>query len=65
MAQNIAQIHDRIEEQLGDLLNLPDRIQHIDANLIIENLLQVKKLRSWQRILFEQKGARVVRPANK
>jgi sigma-B regulation protein RsbU (phosphoserine phosphatase) len=57
MAQNVAQIHDHIEERLGDLLNHPHRIQRINADLIIENLLQVKNLRAWQRMLFEQAQA--------
>jgi sigma-B regulation protein RsbU (phosphoserine phosphatase) len=57
MAQNVDQIHDRIEERLGDLLNHPHRIQRINADLIIENLLQVEKLSAWQRMLFEQAKA--------
>lgn len=54
MEQTLAQIHDRIEEQLGDLLYQPYRILRINAGLIIEDLLQMKKLRAWQRILYEQ-----------
>jgi serine phosphatase RsbU (regulator of sigma subunit) len=54
MEQNLAQIHDHIQERLGDLLNHPHRIQRINADLIIEDLLQMKKLRAWQQMLFEQ-----------
>ncbi|MBW2408410.1 MAG: SpoIIE family protein phosphatase, partial [Deltaproteobacteria bacterium] len=54
MEQSLAQIHDRIEERLRDLLNHPYRIQRINADLIIEDLLQMKKLRAWQQILYEQ-----------
>jgi sigma-B regulation protein RsbU (phosphoserine phosphatase) len=54
MEQSLAQIHDHIEERLRDLLNHPYRIQRINADLIIENLLQLKKLRAWQQMLFEQ-----------
>jgi hypothetical protein len=54
MEQSLAQIHDRIEERLKDLLNHPYRIQRINADLIIQNLLQLKKLGAWQQMLFEQ-----------
>ena len=54
MAQNLAQIQDHIEERLDDLLNLPDRIQRINANLIREGWLNPQNLRSWQLTLFEQ-----------
>jgi hypothetical protein len=57
MEQNVAQIHDRIEERLGDLLNHPHRIQRINADLIIEDLLKMQKLRAWQQMLFEQAQA--------
>ena len=54
MEQSLAQIHDHIEERLGDLLNHPYRIQRINADLIVEDLLQMKKLRAWQQMLYEQ-----------
>jgi len=54
MAQNLAQIQDHIEERLDDLLNLPDRIQRINANLIREGWLNPQNLSSWQLTLFEQ-----------
>ena len=54
MEQSLAQIHDRIEDRLRDLLNHPYRIQRINADLIIEDLLQMQKLRAWQQMLFEQ-----------
>ena len=54
MEQSLTQIHDRIEERLGDLLNHPHRVQRINASLIVEDLLQLNKLRSWQQMLFEQ-----------
>ena len=54
MEQSLAQIHDHIEERLRDLLNHPYRIQRINADLIIEELLQMKKLRAWQQMLYEQ-----------
>jgi serine phosphatase RsbU (regulator of sigma subunit) len=54
MEQSLAQIHDRIEERLRDLLNHPYRIQRINAELMIEDLLQLKQLRAWQEMLYEQ-----------
>jgi sigma-B regulation protein RsbU (phosphoserine phosphatase) len=54
MEQNLAQIQDRIEERLNDLLNLPNRIQQINANLIREGWLDLQNLRSWRNTLFEQ-----------
>ena len=38
MSQNLVQIHDHIEDRLDDLLNLPARIQQINANLIRNGL---------------------------
>jgi len=57
MAQNLAQIHDHIEDRLDDLLNLPNRIQRINASLILEGWLDLKKLRAWQPTLLEQAQA--------
>ena len=54
MAQNLVQIHDHIEERLNDLLNLPNHIQRINASLIMEGWLDLKKLRAWQPTLIEQ-----------
>jgi serine phosphatase RsbU (regulator of sigma subunit) len=54
MEQSLAQIHDHIQERLRDLLNHPYRIQRINSNLIIEELLQMKKLQAWQQMLVEQ-----------
>ena len=54
MAQNLVQIHDHIEERLDDLLNLPNHIQRINASLIMEGWLDLKKLRAWQATLLEQ-----------
>ena len=54
MSQNLVQIHDHIEERLDDLLNLPARIQQINANLIRNGLLELDDLRSWRRALIEQ-----------
>ena len=54
MAQNLVQIHDHIEERLDDLLNLPNHIQRINASLIMEGWLDLKKLRAWQATLIEQ-----------
>jgi sigma-B regulation protein RsbU (phosphoserine phosphatase) len=54
MAQNLVQIHDHIEERLDELLNLPNHIQRINANLIMEGWLDLKKLRAWQPTLIEQ-----------
>ena len=58
MEQSLAQIHDRIEERLRDLLNHPYRIQRINADLIIEDLLHIEKLRAWQQIILEMNGFR-------
>jgi hypothetical protein len=57
MAQNLVQIQDHIEERLHDLLNLPSRIQRINANLIRQEHLNLKHLRSWRTTLFEQAQA--------
>ena len=57
MAQNLSQIQDYIEERLDDLLNLPSRIQRINANLIRQEHLNLKQLRSWRTTLFEQAQA--------
>ena len=57
MAQNLVQIHDHIEDRLDDLLNLPNRIQRINASLIVEGWLDLKKLRAWQPTLLEQAQA--------
>jgi sigma-B regulation protein RsbU (phosphoserine phosphatase) len=54
MEQNLAQIQDRIEERLDDLLNLPNRIQQVNTNLIREGWLDLQNLRSWRKTLFEQ-----------
>ena len=54
MEQNLAQIQDRIEERLDDLLNLPNRIQQVNANRIREGWLDLQDLRSWRKTLFEQ-----------
>lgn len=54
MAQNLTQIHDRIEERLNDLLNLADRLQRVNANLILKQWLKIKNLEAWQQMLFEQ-----------
>jgi serine phosphatase RsbU (regulator of sigma subunit) len=54
MAQNLAQIQFHIEERLNDLLNLPNRIQGINTNLIGQGYLNVKNLRSWRITLYEQ-----------
>jgi len=48
MAQNLVQIQDHIEERLDDLLNLPSRIQRVNANLIRQDHLNLKHLRSWR-----------------
>lgn len=54
MSQNLDQIHDHIEERLDELLNLPARIQKVNANLIRNGLLELGDLRSWSRALIEQ-----------
>jgi sigma-B regulation protein RsbU (phosphoserine phosphatase) len=54
MAQNLVQIHDHIEERLDELLNLPNHIQRINASLIMEGWLDLKKLRAWQPTLLEE-----------
>ena len=57
MAQNLSQIQDHIEERLDDLLNLPSRIQRVNANLIRQGYLNLNHLRSWRATLFEQAQA--------
>ena len=57
MAQNLVQIQEHIQERLDDLLNLPGRIQRVNANLIRQEQLNLKHLRSWRTTLFEQAQA--------
>jgi len=57
MAQNLAQIQDHIEKRLDDLLNLPNRVQRVNANLVRQDHLNLKHLRSWRTTLFEQAQA--------
>ena len=57
MAQNLVQIQEHIEERLHDLLNLPSRVQRVNANLIRQDHLNLKRLRSWRTTLFEQAQA--------
>jgi sigma-B regulation protein RsbU (phosphoserine phosphatase) len=57
MEQNLAQIQDRIEERLDDLLNSPIRIQQVNAILITKGWLDLQNLRSWRKTLFEQAQA--------
>ena len=57
MAQNLSQIQDHITERLGDLLNLPGRIQRVNANLIRQGHLNINNLRSWRHTLVEQARA--------
>jgi serine phosphatase RsbU (regulator of sigma subunit) len=54
MAQNLVQIHEHIEERLGDLMNLPGQIQRVNASLVMDGWLDLKKLRAWQPMLLEQ-----------
>jgi sigma-B regulation protein RsbU (phosphoserine phosphatase) len=54
MEQNLSQIHNHIKERLNDLLNLPNRIQRVNANLILKEWLKIKNLQAWQQMLFEQ-----------
>ena len=57
MSQNLVQIHSYIEKRVEDLLNLPSRIQQIDANLIRDGWLDLENLRSWMPLLLEQAQA--------
>jgi serine phosphatase RsbU (regulator of sigma subunit) len=57
MSQNLVQIHNHIERRIEDLLNLPSRIQRINANLIKDGWLDLKNLRSWKPLLLEQAQA--------
>jgi serine phosphatase RsbU (regulator of sigma subunit) len=57
MAQNLVQIQDHIEERLNDLLNLPSRIQRVNANLIRQGYLNLRHLRSWRHTMYEQAQA--------
>jgi serine phosphatase RsbU (regulator of sigma subunit) len=54
MEQNLSQIHNYIKERLNDLLALPNRIQRVNANLILKEWLKIKDLRAWQEMLLEQ-----------
>ena len=54
MEQNLSQIHNYIKERVNDLLDLPNRIQRVNANLILKEYLKIKNLRAWQEMLLEQ-----------
>ena len=54
MEQNLSQIHNYIKERFNDLLDLPNRIQRVNANLILKEWLKIKNLRAWQEMLLEQ-----------
>jgi sigma-B regulation protein RsbU (phosphoserine phosphatase) len=56
-AQNLVQIHDRIEKQLDDLLEVPGRINRINANLIEQGKLDLSDMRGWRTTLLEQMQA--------
>jgi serine phosphatase RsbU (regulator of sigma subunit) len=54
MEQNLSQIHNYIKERLNDLLDLPNRIQRVNANLILTEWLKINNLQAWQQMLLEQ-----------
>jgi hypothetical protein len=54
MEQNLSQIHNYIKERVNDLLEMPNRIQRVNANLILKEYVKIKNLRAWQEMLFEQ-----------
>lgn len=50
----IVEIHKRIDHQLGNLLNMPARINRINAQMVEEARLNLDDLRSWREFLYEQ-----------
>ncbi|QDS99161.1 SpoIIE family protein phosphatase [Adhaeretor mobilis] len=50
----IVEIHKRIDQQLGDLLSMPARINRINAQMLDEDRLDLGDLRSWRAFLYEQ-----------
>ncbi|MGD8273743.1 MAG: SpoIIE family protein phosphatase [Desulfobacterales bacterium] len=54
MEQNLVRIHEQTEGRLKELLNLPKRIQLINANLIEKGVLSLNNLRSWRQMLLDQ-----------
>jgi sigma-B regulation protein RsbU (phosphoserine phosphatase) len=54
MAQNMAQIHESIDKRLGELLDIPGRVQRITINLLRHGWLSLSDLRSWRLPLYEQ-----------
>lgn len=57
MAQNLVQIHDRIETQLDELLVVPGRINRINENLIQQRKLDLSDIRGWGSTFLGQMQA--------
>ena len=57
MAQNLVQIHDRIETQLDELLRVPGRINRINENLIEQRKLDLSDIRDWRSTFLVQMQA--------
>lgn len=53
-SQTLAEIHERIDEQLDALLAIPTRITRINASLIEQEMLDLADIRSWRDIFVEQ-----------
>jgi sigma-B regulation protein RsbU (phosphoserine phosphatase) len=54
IAQNLVQIQDQIDERLEELLEVPGRINRINAHLILQGKLDPANIRGWWPTFFEQ-----------
>jgi sigma-B regulation protein RsbU (phosphoserine phosphatase) len=57
MAQNLVQIHDRIETELDEFLGVPARINRINENLIQQRRLDLSDIRGWGSTFLAQMQA--------
>ncbi len=57
MAQNLVQIHDRIEKRLDEFLQVPGRINRINSHLIEQRKLDLDNIRGWGQTFLEQMQA--------
>lgn len=53
-SENLAEIHDRINNRVDVLLSIPGRINHINEGLIRQGKLDVENLRGWRETLFAE-----------
>lgn len=52
--QNLTQIHERIGERLHDFFEVPERMNHINVEIITQGMLDRSNLRSWLPAFHQQ-----------